>query len=129
MAGRDPETNPAAFLGAELRRARLAAGFSSQDSLAAKLGFDRTVIAKAETGDRPPTTEVLAAWCATCQLEETIDQCWRKSSYSGNGGADCVEIAGRPGLVLVQDTKDHAGSVLRFAPAAWRRFAGQVKRS
>jgi len=68
-----------------LRRARLAAGFSSQDSLAAKLGFDRTVIAKAETGDRPPTTEVLAAWCATCQLEETIDQCWRKSSYSGNG--------------------------------------------
>lgn len=48
MARRDAETNPAAFLGDELRRARLAAGFSSQDALAGKLGFDRTVIAKAE---------------------------------------------------------------------------------
>lgn len=53
MATRDPDTNPAAFLGAELRRARLAAGFSSQDALASHLGFDRSVIAKAETGDRP----------------------------------------------------------------------------
>jgi transcriptional regulator with XRE-family HTH domain len=55
---RDPETNPAAFLGAEIRRARLAAGFSSQDALAAKLGYDRSVIAKAETGERPPTPDV-----------------------------------------------------------------------
>ena len=54
MARRDPETNPAAFLGGELRRARVAAGFSSQDALAARLGFDRTVIAKAETGLGPP---------------------------------------------------------------------------
>jgi ribosome-binding protein aMBF1 (putative translation factor) len=54
MARRDPETNPAAFLGGELRRARVAAGFSSQDALAAKIGFDRTVVAKAETGERPP---------------------------------------------------------------------------
>jgi transcriptional regulator with XRE-family HTH domain len=57
----DPERNPAAFLGAELRRARLAAGFSSQDALAAKLGYDRTVIAKAETGERPPSPEVADA--------------------------------------------------------------------
>jgi hypothetical protein len=57
MARRDPETHPAAFLGDELRRARVAAGFSSQDALAARLGFDRTVVAKAETGQRPrPST-------------------------------------------------------------------------
>ena len=49
---RDPETNPAAFLGAELRRARLAVGIKSQDKLAQMLGYDRSVIAKAETGDR-----------------------------------------------------------------------------
>jgi hypothetical protein len=41
----------------------LRAGFSSQDALAAKLGFDRTVIAKAETGERPPTDDVLVGWC------------------------------------------------------------------
>lgn len=57
----DPESNPAAFLGAELRRARVAAGFSSQETLAAKLGYDRTVIAKAETGERPPSPEVADA--------------------------------------------------------------------
>jgi transcriptional regulator with XRE-family HTH domain len=72
MARRDPETNPAAFLGAELRRARVAAGFSSQDALAAKLGFDRTVVAKAETGERPPTGDVLVAWCEVCQLDEEL---------------------------------------------------------
>lgn len=57
----DPATNPGAFLGAELRRARLAAGYASQDALAAKLGFDRTVITKAETGERPPSPEVADA--------------------------------------------------------------------
>jgi len=72
MARRDPETNPAAFLGGELRRARMAAGFSSQDALAAKLGFDRTVVAKAETGERPPTDDVLAAWCQACRLDEEL---------------------------------------------------------
>jgi len=72
MARRDPETNPAAFLGGELRRARVAAGFSSQDALAAKLGFDRTVVAKAETGERPPTDEVLAAWCVACRLDDDL---------------------------------------------------------
>jgi transcriptional regulator with XRE-family HTH domain len=69
MARRDAETNPAAFLGEELRRARLAAGFTSQDALAAKLGFDRTVVTKAETGERPPTADVLAAWCEACRLD------------------------------------------------------------
>jgi len=72
MARRDPETNPAAFLGDELRRARVAAGFSSQDALAAKLGFDRTVITKAETGERPPTVDVLAAWCQACRLDHEL---------------------------------------------------------
>ena len=72
MARRDPETDPRAFLGAELARARKAAGFSSQDVLAAKLGFDRTVIAKAETGERPPTDDVLDAWCEACELDREL---------------------------------------------------------
>jgi transcriptional regulator with XRE-family HTH domain len=72
MTRRDPETDPAAFLGAELRRARVAAGFSSQEVLAARLGFDRSVVGKAETGDRAPTAEVVAAWCEACQLDEDL---------------------------------------------------------
>jgi hypothetical protein len=48
---------------------------------------------------------------------------WRKSSYSGN----CVEVGGHGSRVLVRDTKDTAGPMLRFSPAAWRSFADQVK--
>jgi transcriptional regulator with XRE-family HTH domain len=66
---RDPETDPRAFLGEELARARLAAGFSSQQALADHLGFDRSVVGKAESGDRPPTSDVLRAWCDACNLD------------------------------------------------------------
>lgn len=55
----DPD---AAFLGAELRRARLAAGIASQEALAQRLGYDRTVIAKAESGYQPPSAEVAKAY-------------------------------------------------------------------
>lgn len=67
--GRDARTSPAAFLGAKLRQGRISAGYASQDALAAKLGFDRTVITKAETGERPPTDEVLSVWCEVCGLD------------------------------------------------------------
>ena len=54
----------------------LLAGFSSQDALAARLGFDRTVVAKGETGDRPPTDEVLDAWCEACGLDRELFGRW-----------------------------------------------------
>jgi Domain of unknown function (DUF397) len=54
---------------------------------------------------------------------------WRKSSHSGGNGGSCVEV-GQAGRVLVRDTKQAGtGPVLRFSPAAWRRFADEVKRS
>ena len=56
---RDPAASPPAFLGDELRRARIAAGYSSQEALAAQLGFDRSVVGKAESGERPPSVEVI----------------------------------------------------------------------
>lgn len=52
----------ASFLGAELRRVRLAHGISSQEELAARLGFDRSVVAKAESGYRPPSLDVAQAY-------------------------------------------------------------------
>jgi hypothetical protein len=58
---------------------------------------------------------------------EDTDLNWRKASYSSNGGAECVEVAGRDSRVLVRDTQDRTGPVLRFMPAAWREFADQVK--
>jgi len=60
---------------------------------------------------------------------EDTDLKWRKASYSSNGGGNCVEVADGTRRVLVRDTRDRTGPVLRFSPAAWRRFADQVKRS
>lgn len=60
-------------------------------------------------------------------MEVQVKMRWRKSSYSGNGGSDCVEVAGDENHVLVRDTKKRPGAVLRFSPAAWRRFADKVK--
>lgn len=53
------------------------------------------------------------------------DARWRKSTRSTSG--DCVEVAENlPGRVLVRDSKDQAGPVLTFAPAAWSAFVATV---
>jgi hypothetical protein len=63
-------------------------------------------------------------------MEGKISPRWRKSSYSGNGGSDCVEVGNDDRRVLVRDTKDQdQGPALRFSPDEWRRFADRVKRS
>jgi len=55
---------------------------------------------------------------------------WRKSSYSSGNGGECVEVASPAGAVAVRDTKHNgSGPELRFGPAAWRKFADQLKRS
>jgi Domain of unknown function (DUF397) len=58
---------------------------------------------------------------------EGTDLKWRKSSYSGNGGGECVEV-GTADHVLVRDTKDHGqGPVLRFPADTWQRFVDRLK--
>ncbi|MFF2659352.1 DUF397 domain-containing protein [Kitasatospora sp. NPDC058032] len=48
---------------------------------------------------------------------------WRKSSYSGGNGGECVEVAqGSPHAVPVRDSKDPHGPTLTFTPAAWASF-------
>jgi len=51
---------------------------------------------------------------------------WRKASYSASQGG-CVEVADQAVRVIVRDTKDRTGPVLRFTPNAWRRLVNQVK--
>jgi hypothetical protein len=54
---------------------------------------------------------------------------WRKASYSAANGGGCVEVADHASRVLVRDTQDRTGPVLRFTPEAGRRFADLVKRA
>lgn len=61
-------------------------------------------------------------------MERIDDPRWRKSSFSGNGGASCVEVAGHDGMILVRDTKDHGkGPVHRYTPDEWRAFIAGVR--
>jgi hypothetical protein len=58
----------------------------------------------------------------------SADGTWRKSSYSGGQGGDCVEVAARPvGHAAVRDSKDQAGPVLRFPREAWGVFTAGIK--
>ena len=49
---------------------------------------------------------------------------WFKSSYSGDNGGDCVEVASAPGRVHVRDSKEPEGPALAFTPEAWTAFVG-----
>ena len=51
---------------------------------------------------------------------------WRKSSYSGSGGGNCVEVASA-GAVLIRDSKDPDGAVLAFGREAWEAFAAALR--
>jgi hypothetical protein len=52
---------------------------------------------------------------------------WRKSSYSGSGGGQCVEAAESAGTVLVRDTANRAGTLLAVPADAWRRFTDTLR--
>jgi hypothetical protein len=52
---------------------------------------------------------------------------WRKSSYSGANGGDCIEVGEGRHVILVRDTKDRTGPVLRFSPAGWRDLVSRVR--
>ncbi|MEU1185947.1 DUF397 domain-containing protein [Streptomyces sp. NPDC005820] len=51
-----------------------------------------------------------------------METTWRKSSYSGDQGGDCVEIAETPSTVAVRDSKNPAGPILALRPAAFSAF-------
>lgn len=50
-----------------------------------------------------------------------VEVAWRRSSRSANGTGNCVEVA-RSGAMLVRDSKNPAGPVLRFPTTGWHAF-------
>lgn len=54
------------------------------------------------------------------------DVTWRKSARSGAAG-NCVEVADTPTAVLVRDSKDAQGPVLRFTVPGWQGFIAGVR--
>jgi hypothetical protein len=51
---------------------------------------------------------------------------WRKSRASGADGG-CVEVAQSGSLVLVRDSRDRSGAVLKFTRGQWRGLVSLIK--
>jgi hypothetical protein len=51
---------------------------------------------------------------------------WRKSSYSGANGGQCVEVASAD-EIMVRDTADGDGATLSFTADAWDRFTSELR--
>ncbi|MFJ9697023.1 DUF397 domain-containing protein [Kitasatospora sp. NPDC101183] len=59
-------------------------------------------------------------------VEVALD--WRKSSHSGDNGGACVEVAsGLADTVPVRDSKDPQGPVLSFPASAWSSFIAAIR--
>ncbi|MBT2390810.1 DUF397 domain-containing protein [Streptomyces sp. ISL-1] len=57
--------------------------------------------------------------CVECA---PLGAAWRKSSYSGGTGGDCVEVAPQPCRIAVRDSKNPGGPALAVTPAAFAAF-------
>lgn len=59
------------------------------------------------------------------QLPEAV---WRKSSHSGEGGNECVEVAILGDSAVVRDSKDPHGGFFVVADAGWSAFLASVSK-
>ncbi|MEV7728407.1 DUF397 domain-containing protein [Streptomyces sp. NPDC087917] len=51
---------------------------------------------------------------------------WVKSSYSGSSGGECVEVAAQPRVVAVRDSKVPGGPVFTVGRDAFAAFVGAL---
>ncbi|MEV8404569.1 DUF397 domain-containing protein [Streptomyces niveus] len=52
---------------------------------------------------------------------------WRKSSFSGGGNGNCLEVADGHPVVPVRDSKSPHGPALVFSAADWSSFVFALK--
>lgn len=52
---------------------------------------------------------------------------WRKSSYSGASGGNCVQVATPPGTVALRDSKHPTGPVFHFTLVEWQAFLARIR--
>jgi len=109
---RSPQNDPAALLGDELRELRKEAGYRSQDDVAPIAGTDRSVIGKAETGDNPPTPEILKVLLDTYQVTGRLRRLYERL----NAVARARQDAGRLHVAPWYETEARAHTLRYWAP-------------
>jgi hypothetical protein len=58
----------------------------------------------------------------------TTELRWFKSSYSGGGGDNCVEVA-VDRAIHVRDSKQREGGQFALSPTAWSAFIGYAAKA
>jgi DNA-binding XRE family transcriptional regulator len=112
-----PAEPDAVFLGRVLRRARIAAGIKSQDELANILGYERTAIAKAESGYRPPSPELASAYARrfpelNALIESGLIEEWSAFAREASGTGSFPKYFGK----FIDAEKDASG-LFYWAPS------------
>lgn len=62
----------------------------------------------------------------TTQPDQYSSLSWRKSRASGGNGA-CVEVAQSGSFILVRDSRDQSGAMLKFTPGQWWGLVRRAK--
>lgn len=55
-------------------------------------------------------------------MPDLANAVWRKSSRSGGGGNECVEVAFLSGATALRDSKNPDGGTLVLPTTGWRAF-------
>jgi hypothetical protein len=56
-----------------------------------------------------------------------VGQDWRKASHSSGNGGNCVEVGHDTRAVAVRDTKDRDGATLSVPAGAWASFTASLR--
>lgn len=64
--------------------------------------------------------------CMATQPNQDSTLIWRKSSASG-GNSSCVEVAKPASLVLIRDSRNRSGTVLKLSCAQWRSLVQRIR--
>jgi hypothetical protein len=109
---RSPQNDPAALLGDELRELRREAGYRSQDDVAPIVSIDRSVIGKAETGDNPPTPELLTALLDTYRVSGRLRRLYERLNMVARARQD----PGKSHIAPWFETEARAHTLRYWAP-------------
>jgi hypothetical protein len=56
---------------------------------------------------------------------QTEPSAWHKSSFCASG--ECVEVAEQDGMIMLRDSKDPRGGMLRYTTEEWQSFVHGIK--